>query len=63
MRQKIGHLLKGAVLVGAAATVGAVVGDVQILGLSAQNAALLTGALTVLQSWLADEAEKENPDG
>ena len=32
-------------------------GDVQILGLSAQNAALLTGALLVVQSWLAAEAK------
>ena len=56
MRNKIIHLLKGATLVGAAAFIGAVVGDVSVLGLDPTTAALITGVLKAIEGWLSSEA-------
>ena len=52
------HVLKGAILVGAAAFIGAVVGDVKVLGLDTSQAALLTAGLVALQDYLQEEAKK-----
>lgn len=59
MKKNLAHLLKGAIMLGAAATLSDIAGNVQVLGLDASTAALVTAVLVAAQSWLTAEAEKE----
>lgn len=56
MIQNLTHIIRGAALLGGAAAVSDIIGNVQILGLNATNAAIITSVLVAIQSWLNKEA-------